>query len=297
MKKYIILLLYVTSISWIPLRSYGQHSLSYNQFGQLRTAFNGSLSLMDPNGAATLLTRQQWVGVDGAPQSYWVSGHMGVKRFGATVGVDMRQVSLGVEKERELSAYVASGVRLSDKEYLALSLGGGILMHTGEYSKLAPSDPLFAQDTRTNQGIMSISTSYFKEDTYYLGISIPRFVLNKRHREQDYHFRQVYYATGGALVRIDEGFHLRPSFIVSHMEGSGARFDINALAFFAQKFGVGLGVQNKGDLAGLLQLNIGNIGVGYSYQFSPGSAVNSQRISSNTHEVGVRYRVGGIKML
>ncbi len=297
MKKYLNLLLLAAIILWVPFVGYGQHGLSYNQFGQLRSSFNGSLSLMDPDGGITLLTRQQWVGLDGAPKSYWASGHLGIKSLGMTVGLDVKDASFGVVRDRELSGYVASGVRLSEKEYLALSVGGGILMHAGNFSEVDPEDPNFAQDTRANQGVISLGTSYFKADRYYIGVSVPRFVLNKSKRDEEYEFHQVYYLTGGALFRVEDGFHIRPSLIVSHMENQDTRFDINALAFFAQKFGVGIGVQNKGDLSGLVQFNIGDFGIGYSYQFNPGSSTSNKRISNNTHEIGLRYRVGGMKML
>lgn len=290
-------LLFATVVFLQPFFAQSQHGLSYNQFGQLRNSFNGSLSMMDPDGGASLVSRIQWVGLDGAPQAYWASGHVGIKKLGMTVGVDLKQVSLGVVRDRELSGYVASAIQLSGNEYLGVSVGGGMLLHDGSFSTLDGGDPSFREDSRYSQGMVSIGTSYFREDKYYVGISIPRFVLSKRGRDLDYNFRRVYYITGGALLRVDDGFHIRPSFIVSHMENQGARYDINALAFFAQKFGMGLGVQNQGDLSGLLQFNIGDFGFGYSYQFYPGSATSNQRISNNTHEIGLRYRVGGMKML
>lgn len=279
-----------------PFLVQAQHGLSYNQFGQLRNSFNGSLSLMDPDGGAAILSRLQWVGLDGAPRSYWASGYVGVKRLGITVGVDVKQATMGVIRDNELSGYIASAVRLSEDEYLGLSVGGGLLIHNGNFSTLDAEDPSFREDIRGNQGMLSVGTSYFREGRYYVGISIPRFVWNKNDNF-DYDFQRVYYITGGALFRIDEGFHIRPSFIVSHMEDITPRYDVSALAFFAQKFGIGLGVQNQGDLSGISQVNMGNFGIGYSYQFSPGSSTTKQRISNNTHEIGLRYRVGGMKML
>ncbi|NGF56606.1 type IX secretion system membrane protein PorP/SprF [Parapedobacter sp. SGR-10] len=297
MKESLNLLFIATVLLAFPFLGRAQHGLSYNQFGQLRNAFNGSLSLMDPDGGAAILSRLQWVGLDGAPRSYWASGHVGVKRLGITVGVDVKQATMGVVRDNELSGYIASAVRLSEDEYLGLSVGGGLLIHNGNFSTLDAEDPSFREDIRGNQGMMSIGTSYFREDKYYFGVSIPRLVLGRNDNEFDYDFRRVYYITGGALFRIDDGFHIRPSFIVSHMEGMTPRYDVSALAFFAQKFGVGLGVQNQGDLSGLLQFNMGGFGIGYSYQFSPGSNTTKQSISNKTHEIGLRYRVGGMKML
>ncbi|NGM63091.1 type IX secretion system membrane protein PorP/SprF [Sphingobacterium sp. SGG-5] len=297
MKRYFNILLYIAVLLPFPYFGKAQHGLSYNQFGQLRNSFNGSLSLMDPDGGAALLSRWQWAELDGAPKAYWASGHVGIQRLGITVGADVKQVNIGVVRDRELSGYIASAVRLGEDEYIGLSVGGGILMHAGNYSKLDPSDPSFAQDIQQSQGIVSLGTSYFRENKYYVGISVPRFMLSRNKNDLDYDFRQVYYITAGALFQVDEGFHIRPSCIVSQMESIGPRFDANVLAFFARKFGLGVGIQSQGDVSGLLQFNVGNFGVGYSYQINPGATTSNRRISNNTHEIGLKYRVGGMKML
>lgn len=299
MKKCFNLLLFAVAVSVAPIVVKGQHGLSYNQFGQLRNSFNSSLSMMDPDGGGALLSRLQWAGVDGAPEAYFANGHVGIKPLGITLGLDVKQSRVGVVRDSEVSAYVASRIRLSEDEYLGLSVGGGLLFHRGAYTEVYDDlhDPRFRDDTRYFQGMMSIGTSYFKEDRWYVGVSIPRLALAKRGRDLDYEFRQVYNFTGGALFQIDEGFHIRPSFLVTRLENQATYFDANALAFFAQQFGIGMGVQNQGDLTGLLQLNIKGFGIGYSYQFNVSSASSNQRLSNNTHEISLRFRAGGMKML
>lgn len=283
-------------LSLLPLCSKAQHGVSYNQFGQLRNSFNSSLSTMDERGNFGLLGRTQWVGVDGAPQSLWATGHGVVSKLGLAIGGDVKHASLGVVKESEVTAYAAKGVRLSDKEYLSLSMGGGLLFYDGNYSRLDGTDGAFREDVKETAGVLSVSTSYYKKDSYYVGISMPRFSLN-RSKEHEYEFRNIYYITAGALFHLDQTFALRPSLLVSHMDDMSPRYDVSALLFMGHKIGVGMGVQNQGDLSGLLQLNFGNVGIGYSYQFSPNSHTLNQRISNNTHEIGFRYRVGGIGLL
>lgn len=286
----------ITALSLLPLCGIAQHGVSYNQFGQLRNSFNSSLSTMDERGSFAMLGRTQWAGVDGAPKSLWATGHGVVSKLGLAVGGDIKHASMGVVKENEVTAFVAKSVRLTDDEYLSLSMGGGLLFFQGDYNRLDPNDPTFKEDLRETAGLLSVSTSYYRKDKYYVGVSMPRFSLN-RNENQEYEFRNVYYITAGALFRLDDGFHLRPSFLVSHMDDLSPRYDISALVFMGSKLGLGMGVQNQGDLSGLLQLNFGNFGVGYSYQFSPNSRTLNQRISNNTHEFGLRYRVGGIGLL
>lgn len=280
----------------LPLCSRAQHGISYNQFGQLRNSFNSSLSTMDSQGSFSMLGRTQWVGVDGAPKSLWATGHGQVKSLGLAIGADVKHAGLGVVKENELSVFAAKAVRLDEDEYLSLSMGGGFLFYQGDYSQLDGTDQAFREDVRESTGILSISTSYYKKDRYYVGLSMPRFTLARDNR-QEYEFRNVYYISAGALFRLDDTFYLRPSFLVSHMDNLTPRYDVSALVFMGRKFGLGMGVQNQGDLTGLMQLNFGSFGVGYSYQFSVNGHTLNQRISNNTHEFGLRYKIGGMTIL
>jgi len=274
-----------------------QHGVSYNQFGQLRNSFNGSLSTMDLGGSLSILGRSQWMGIDGAPKSIWASGNIGFQNALMTVGVDAKHAALGVTKETEFSGYVAKAVRITEKEYLSLSMGGGLIHFQGNYSGLDDQgDPSFRDNVREARGFLSIGTSYYSPNKYYFGISMPRFSLNKRDNV-DYEFRNVYYITAGALIDVDEAFHLRPSLLVSHMDDQTPRYDFSVLLFMARKLGLGMGVQNQGDLSVIMQLNFGDFGIGYSYQFATRSHTLNQRLSTNTHEVGLRYRVGGVGLL
>ncbi|PPK98226.1 type IX secretion system membrane protein PorP/SprF, partial [Parapedobacter indicus] len=69
--------------------------------------------------------------------------------------------------------------------------------------------------------------------------------------------------------------------------------EASALVFIKEVFGIGMNVRSYGELAGMAQFNFGGFGLGYSYQFNPGSEPLDRRISNTTHEIGLRYRFGG----
>src|SRR5690606_7526011 len=177
MKQYITLF---TVLALLPFTLRAQHGVSYNQFGQLRNTFNSSLSTMDTQGSFSMLGRSQWTGVDGAPKSIWISGNVGSHNALLSLGMDAKHVALGVVKESEFSAFVAKAVRLSADEYLSLSMGGGLIYFQGQYSQLDPNDPSFRSNIQETNGLLSVGTSYYRLDHYYVGISMPRFSLNRR---------------------------------------------------------------------------------------------------------------------
>src|SRR5690606_15789929 len=177
-----------------------QHGVSYNQFGQLRNTFNSSLSTMDLGGSLSVLGRSQWIGVEGAPQSVWASGNVGFRNALLTVGLDAKHAAMGVSKETEFSGYVAKAVRITEEEYLSLSMGGGLIHFQGNYMGIDDqNDPSFREDVRETSGFLTIGTSYYRPDRYYFGISMPRCSL-RRQDNVDYEFRTVYYITAGALI-------------------------------------------------------------------------------------------------
>src|SRR3546814_9800027 len=101
---------------------HAQQPLTHTQHGQLRTVINPAASLMHMGGEVSVIGRRQWVGMDGAPTVFWGSGHVGLQRSGATAGINIRHESMAVEKLPEASAFFAKSVRISETEYLGLSL-------------------------------------------------------------------------------------------------------------------------------------------------------------------------------
>src|SRR5690606_27240965 len=134
MKKALSLLILAAA----AITTQAQQPLTYTQHGQLRTAINPAASLIRPEGEISVLGRRQWVGVDGAPTVFWGSGHMGFQSIGATAGINIRHESLAIEKLTEASAFFAQGIRISETEYVGLSLNAGIAYHNGRCSQLTP---------------------------------------------------------------------------------------------------------------------------------------------------------------
>src|SRR5690606_28850607 len=125
-----------------------QQPLTHTQHGQLRTVVNPAASLMHLGGEVSVIGRRQWVGIDGAPTVFWGSGHVGFEGIGATAGLHIRHESLGVDKLTEASAFFAKSVRISESEYLGLSLNAGFRYLDGRCAQLDPTDPAFREDIR-----------------------------------------------------------------------------------------------------------------------------------------------------
>lgn len=277
------------------LTAHGQQALTPTQYGQSRTALNPAASLLVPQGEVSFIGRRQWAGLDGAPTVMWGSGHVGFERMGATAGVNIRHESLAVEKLTEASAFFAKSVRISETEYVGVSLNAGVSYLDGRFSGLDPQDPAFRDDVRETDALVGFGVMLYRPERYYVGLSLPRLMLGSLGVGDGsrYNFRNVYHLTAGALFPLGPDFHLRPGLLVTYAESLRPQAEGSVLVLAKRAFGLGLNVRSYGEVAGMAQLNLGPLGVGYSYQFNPGSEPLNRRISNTTHELGLRYRFGG----
>ena len=283
-------------MSLAAFMAHGQQPLTYTQHGQLHTALNPAASLMHLDGEVSFLGRRQWVGMEGAPTVYWGSGHVGFQRMGATAGLNIRHESLAVEKLTEASVFFAKGVRVSEREYIGLSLNAGFSYMDGRFSQLDPQDPAFREDVKETDALVGFGVMLYRPDQYYVGLSLPRLMLGNLGvgGERRYNFRNVYHLTAGALFSMGTDFQFRPSLLVTYSENLRPQAEATAMVFVKRTVGIGLNVRSYGEVAGMAQINAGRFGLGYSYQFSTRNEALNRSISNNTHEIGFSYRFGKV---
>jgi len=271
-----------------------QQPLTHTQHGRLRTVLNPAASLLAGGGEVSVISRRQWVGVDGAPAVFWGSGHVGFEHFGATAGLTIRHEKLAVEKISEASAFFAKSVRISQTEYVGMSLNAGIAYMNGRFSQLDPTDPAFREDIAEVDPLVGFGVMLYRPERYYVGLSLPRLMLGSIGGSDDsrYNFRNVYHLTAGALFPLGTDFHFRPSVLITYSESLRPQAEASALFFIKEVFGIGGNFRSYGEIAGMAQFNFAGFGLGYSYQFNPGSEVLSNRINNTTHEIGLSYRFG-----
>lgn len=274
-----------------------QQPLTHTQYGQLRTAINPAASLMEQRGAVSVIGRRQWLGLDGAPTVFWGSGHLGFESIGATTGLNIRHERLAVEKLTEASAFFAKSVRISQTEYLGLSLNAGVSYMDGRFSQLDPMDPAFREDVKETDALIGFGVMLYRPEKYYVGLSLPRLMLGTLGVAGDnrYNFRNVYHLTAGALFNMGTDFQFRPSLLATYSESLRPQVEATAMFFVKHVFGVGLNVRSYGTLAGMAQFNFGGFGLGYSYQFGTRNEALNRGISNNTHDIGLQYRFGDVR--
>src|SRR5690606_19820692 len=181
---------------------HAQQAMTHTQHGELRTVVNPAASLLHQQGEVSMIGRRQWVGVEGAPTVFWGSGHIGFESLGATAGINIRHEGLAVEKLTEASAFFAKSVRISETEYVGVSLNAGVSYLDGRFSQLDPADPAFREDVKETDALVGFGVVLYRPEKYYVGLSLPRLMLGNLGAgggDSRYKFTNFYHLTAGAL--------------------------------------------------------------------------------------------------
>lgn len=273
---------------------HGQQTITHNQFGHNHTAVNAAASLIQQGGEISFIGRHQWVGLEGAPTVYTGSGHIAFRKIGATTGFNVRQENVGVESTTEADLFFAKAIRLSEKDYLGMSLNAGISSYKGNFSSLDHQDVSFRDDITDVNSVVGFGMILYRPERYYVGISLPKLVLANlgNNAERQYDVRNQYHFSAGMLFRLDDDFHIKPSMLLSYARDYDLVADASAMLYIKRMLGLGLSLRSYGDLSALAETNFSGFGIGYSYQFNPKNQPLNRKINNATHEIGVRYRFG-----
>ncbi len=275
---------------------HGQQTMTYNQYGVTVTPLNPAGSRIDSAGSLTVLGRRQWVGVEGAPQAFWFTGHLPVKGLGASAGLNVRHESLAVEQSSEFSAFFAKSVRLSQETYLSLSLSAGMSYYRGNFSSVDGLDPAFGRDDiRETDALAGFGVMLYGQEKYYVGVSLPRLSLSdlgSGGTNRQYRFYNQYHLMAGYLIALGEDFHLKPAGLVTYSSNEKTRAELSAMVYARRAFGLGMNVRTYGHIAGMAHISVKRLGINYSYQFHPGNQPLTRQLNNATHEVGLTYRFG-----
>ena len=112
-KKSIFILFSLTLPICVLAQLRVQRSISTQyQFNGL--SINPAFSASDNQGRITALSRHQWVGFNGAPQTQTLSGYVTLPNEKTSVGATFVSDKVGVESEQALFLSLAQRVRVSE---------------------------------------------------------------------------------------------------------------------------------------------------------------------------------------
>ena len=280
--------------------TYGQQKAMYTQYMFNGMAINPAYMAMDEMLAITTLTRHQWVGFEGAPNTQTASMHTPFKTSNTFYGVILTRDNIGkVLTETGGNLALSHRLRIGDVSWLSLGINGGVSRYEATYSQLnsgsisgANFDGTF-NDDRQNRLNLGMGLMFFNKK-YYFGVSAPHFYYrNFSDPQRNYAptaYRPHFMMQTGAIFKIDSDLKLRPSILVKYVDGSPIQFDINTNLFIKDKFIFGTSYRYLDSFSLLASAFITEtILFGYSYDIPNFS--NQNTAYKGSHELMLQFRL------
>jgi type IX secretion system PorP/SprF family membrane protein len=247
---------------------------------------------------ATLLTRQQWVGFEGAPSvtTFNVSAPVKPFRIPSGVGLIIQSDKTGFDRNISLSGSYSYLLDLGPGK-LGIGLSIGMLNKAIDPSWEIPSgdahtppsgDPLIPEQKESVIAFDAGLGAFYHTEKYYAGFSVthinePKIKFSKGTPYVSRHF----YLTGGYnLTLSNPAFELLPSvFAVS--DGKVIQFTVNTLIRYNKKVWGGVSYRAGDALVGMVGFELFNgIRLGYAYDFP---LTDIRKSTAGSHEFMVNY--------
>ncbi len=295
MKKQ-ILALTVASLGFITSATAQQEKL-LTHFIFDKMSVNPGSTGMEEGICATMIYRNQWDRVAGAPNSVLFNAEANLQQFlPAGIGISLYGDAIGYQRQTNALLNYSYPLTIGDAGVLGIGVGIGIMNFGFNNNSWVPPTTPVAQDP----SIPTIGTStaldingglYFKgAQGYYVGISSTH-INEAAFKNYFFSSKRHYFLMAGKKLKdlFGDGMDLDIQ-VLGRFVPNKFSADINARFIYQDMFYAGLTFRNSDAVAGMAgvkwPLTLGkaraNVGFGYSYDFTLNQLAT---ISKGTHEV------------
>lgn len=299
MKKTLISILLLISIN-----SYAQQDPLFSQYMFNKLAINPAYAGATELLSVDMLSRYQWVGIDGAPQTYSVSLHSPLRNNHNALGIYLYGDILGPTETFGLMGSYAYRIKVG-KGKLCFGLQAGFKYTVFNMSKIKVQESDFVysgQDIKTfipdaNFGI------YYYSKKWFAGLSSKQLFQNETGSETIDNkntytkLARHFYGMTGVNISISDKVSFRPSLMAKYVQNAPWQCDINASFLFSDIFWIGVSYRTEKAVVFLTEFNISkNLHVGYSYDVYLNKLMSANK-GSHEIRIGLDFDVFNTRMV
>lgn len=276
----------------------GQSDPVSSQFMYNQMLYNPGFAGSSGMVCATAMTRQQWIGFEGAPASTVFHVNAAVRPFGIRSGLGLTIINdqTGFDIDNTLSLTYAWITDLGPGK-LGAGINLGLLNKAIDPSWNIPGgdmfvppsgDPLIPENKESYIAFDMGFGLYYSTPDYFAGVSVthlnePRIKYSKG---TPYVARQYYGMAGYTLRLPNPSFELIPSALL-FTDGSMVQLTLNTMVRYNKKVWGGVSYRAGDAITGIFGIELYNgIRIGYAYDFPMNDIRKS---TSGSHEFLVNY--------
>ena len=280
-----------------------QQETQFTQFMNNRLYYNPAYAGARGMGSLTAIYRNQWLGLEGSPQSKLLSFNTPFAGKKVGIGLTIVNYTEGIMNTWAGSMAYSYNIKVNDDTSIRLGLQGSMRYLGLDFDDPAvyvveDNDPSFSTemlDKYTGNFGLGI---YLTHKNLYFGLSIPHMFPNEisfNTQNQIIGAEEAphYYMMAGTLIPLTEQIQLKPSVLFKYVNNAPFDMDLNVSMIFVNTLEAGLSYRLGGDESGfgesiditaLYKYNNFGIGAAYDFGLSDLSEYNSGSI-----EILLRY--------
>jgi type IX secretion system PorP/SprF family membrane protein len=301
----------------------------YTQYILNNYILNPALSGIENYMDVKMSTRDQWIGLSGAPKTMYLTIHapLGKKDYKTSatsysvpgenprgsnywqnytasephhgIGFSILNDKTGLYNRFSANVSYAYHIGLSARTNMSAGFAGGIMKISRDatkssYSGTDQSDP--AQGTVADiyriRPDLSAGIWVYSAD-YFFGLSAQQIIPQKvAFADDTLGFKIIphLFATAGYRFLLNEDINALPSVMIKYISPLDPQFDVNIKLQYRDLFWLGGSYRFKDGYAGMLGLNVANtFNIGYAYDVTTS---NLRTVSRGTHEIVIGFLLG-----
>lgn len=247
----------------------------------------GSLSMLG-------LYRNQWVGLDGAPETLNFSANSPIGVQGVGVGLGFTSDKIGPSSESIITADFSYTISLSESAKLSFGVKGGVSLLDLDPNKLLIYNPNDYDLTQKSYSSPIVGAGlYVHSDTWYVGLSSPNLLETEHYDDVQVSTateKTHVYLIGGYVFTLNPNLKLKPAVLAKGVVGAPLAVDVSANALIYDKVSFGLAYRLDAAVSGMAGFQVNdNIMIGYAYDYDTTDLGN---YNSGSHEIFLRFELG-----
>ncbi len=299
MRKYLFILILSLSAGM-----YAQQDAQYTQYMYNTVSVNPAYAGSRGHLSIAGLYRNQWLGLNGAPETQTLNIHTPLGYRGVGLGLSVVNDKIGPTSETYFDVDFSYTIRTSLDAKLSFGLKASAHMLDIRYSELDDyfTDDLLRQGDQTKFSPNIGAGVYYHTERFYTGLSVPR-ILETSHfdtssattaKEQI----NVYLITG-YVWDLNPFLKFKPTLLTKAVQGAPLQVDLSANFMLNEKFVGGLAYRWDAAFSGLVGFRVSDemfIGLAYDREITD---LGATTFNDGSFEVILRYdflkNVGNLK--
>ena len=291
----ILLVLLFGSI--IAAKTYAQQDPMYTQYMNNILSVNPAYASIGTSLELIAISRNQWIGVTGAPVTQAFSAQLPLKNLNAGVGLTFLSDKIGPVNQTAAYFDYAFKVRIDYRSYLSFGLKGGVNFYSTDYSMLDvnnPGDPILTNDV-TRKFLPNFGLGiFFYNRKLFFGLSLPKLLdnqINDVGYSTQYSSKEIRHVFGiaGYVFDLNREVKFKPYTMIKFVPNTPVSIDLSAHFLFYERLWIGANWRVGDAVGAIAQVYVTKqFKVGYAYDVTT-TDLNS--FNKGTHEIMISYAI------